>query len=138
VILVTLVGQGATLSRVIRAVRLGGDDDARAEEQQARRALVEEAIRQIDQLYDRWPGHRPLLDQLRAAYLHRAEHLDQLDGAPGSEAEQELVEHKQIRRAVIDAQRAVLAAMRDRGAIDDDVLRNLERELDLEEVRMEA
>jgi hypothetical protein len=28
--------------------------------------------------------------------------------------------------------------MRDRGAIDDDVLRSIERELDLEEVRMEA
>src|SRR5262249_3771707 len=60
VILVTLVGQGATLSRIIRAVHLGGDQDARTEEQQARRKLVEEAIRQIDQLYGRWPGHRPL------------------------------------------------------------------------------
>jgi len=28
--------------------------------------------------------------------------------------------------------------MRDRGAIDDDVLRSIERELDLEEIRMEA
>ena len=57
---------------------------------------------------------------------------------PESEAEQELVEHRQIRRAVIDAQREAVLLMRDRGAIDDDVLRSIERELDLEEVRMEA
>ena len=57
---------------------------------------------------------------------------------PGNEAEQELVEHRQIRSDVIDAQRDALSAMRDRGAIDDDVLRSIERELDLEEIRMEA
>ena len=138
VILVTLVGQGMSLPLVIRAVHLGGDGDARVEEQHARRELVDEAVRRIDALYDQWPGHRPLLDQLRAAYRHRAEHVEQLDQAPGSEAEQELVEHRQIRRSVIDAQREAVLLMRDRGAIDDDVLRSIERELDLEEVRMEA
>ena len=65
-------------------------------------------------------------------------HEDQLDQAPGNEAEQELVEHRQIRRDVIDAQREALADMRDRSAIDDDVLRKIERDLDLEELRMEA
>jgi len=138
VILVTLVGQGMSLPFVIRAVRLGGDEDVRTEEQRARRELVEEALRRIDTLYEQWPGHRPLLDQLRATYRHRAEHIEQLDQAPGSEAEQELVEHRQIRRSVIDAQREAVALMRDRGAIDDDVLRTIERELDLEEARMEA
>jgi monovalent cation/hydrogen antiporter len=138
VILVTLVGQGMTLLNVIRAVRLGGDGDTRGEEQQARRQLVEEALRRIDALYEQWPGHRPLLDQLRAAYRHRAEHVEHFDQMPGSEAEQELVEHRQIRRAVIDVQREAVQRLRDRGAIDDDVLRAIERELDLEEVRMEA
>jgi CPA1 family monovalent cation:H+ antiporter len=138
VILVTLVGQGVTLPLVIRAARLGSDASARAEEQQARRELVDEAVRRIDQLYEQWPGHRPLLDQLRATYLHRAEHFGQFDDVPESAAEQELVEHRQIRRSVIDAQRDAVLLMRDRGAIDDDVLRSIERELDLEEVRMEA
>jgi CPA1 family monovalent cation:H+ antiporter len=57
---------------------------------------------------------------------------------PESPAEQELVEHRQIRRAVIDAQREAVLLMRDRGVIDNEVLRSIERELDLEEVRMEA
>jgi monovalent cation/hydrogen antiporter len=138
VILVTLVGQGLTLPALIRALHLGGDDHLRHEESHARQDLIDAALRRIDELSVRWPDHQPLIEQLRTAYRHRAEHEEQLHEAPGSEAEQELVEHRQIRRAVIDAQRDELMAMRDRGAIDDDVLRLIERDLDLEEVRMEA
>ena len=138
VILVTLVGQGMTLPLVIKLLHLGGDEDERHEESHARQKLIVEAQRRIDELQEQWPDHRPLIDQLREAYRHRAEHEEQLHEAPGNEAEQELVEHRQIRSAVIDAQREKLQEMRDRGVIDDDVLRNIERELDLEEVRMEA
>jgi Na+/H+ antiporter len=138
VILVTLVGQGLTLPLVIKAVGLGSDADGGHEESHARQELIEEALRRIDDLEQKWPDHKPLIDQLRASYKHRAEHEEQLHEAPGNEAEQELVEHRQIRSDVIDAQRDALAAMRDRGAIDDDVLRSIERELDLEEIRMEA
>jgi CPA1 family monovalent cation:H+ antiporter len=138
VILVTLVGQGLTLPLVIRAVGLGSDTDDGHEESHARQELIEEALRRIDDLEKKWPDHRPLIDQLRTSYRHRAEHEEQLHEAPGNEAEQELVEHRQIRSEVIDAQRDALSALRDRGAIDDDVLRSIERELDLEEIRMEA
>ena len=138
VILVTLVGQGLTLPLVIRAVGLGSDADDGHEESHARQELIEEALRRIDDLEKKWPGHKPLIDQLRTSYQHRAEHEEQLHEAPGNEAEQELVEHRQIRSDVINAQRDALSALRDRGAIDDDVLRNIERELDLEEIRMEA
>jgi len=138
VILVTLVGQGLTLPLVIRALGLGSDDDEGHEESHARQDLIEQALQRIDELEKKWPTHRPLIDQLRTSYRHRAEHEEQLHEAPGNEAEQELVEHRQIRSEVIDAQRDALRAMRDRGAIDDDVLRNIERDLDLEEIRMEA
>jgi CPA1 family monovalent cation:H+ antiporter len=138
VILVTLVGQGLTLPLVIKAVGLGSDADEGHEESHARQELIEEALRRIDDLEQKWPNHKPLIDQLRTSYQHRAEHEEQLHEAPGNEAEQELVEHRQIRSDVIGAQREALGAMRDRGAIDDDVLRDIERELDLEEIRMEA
>jgi len=138
VILVTLVGQGLTLPLVIRALGLGSDDDEGHEESHARQELIEQALHRIDELEKKWPTHKPLIDQIRTSYQHRAEHEEQLHEAPGNEAEQELVEHRQIRSDVIDAQRDALRAMRDRGAIDDDVLRNIERDLDLEEIRMEA
>jgi CPA1 family monovalent cation:H+ antiporter len=138
VILVTLVGQGLTLPPLIKAMRFHPDDERTHEESHARQEVIEEALRQIEQLATQWPDHKPLIEQLRSSYRHRAEHEQDLHDAPGTEAEQELVEHRQIRSAVIDAQRDALIAMRDRGAIDDDVMRAIERELDLEEVRMEA
>jgi len=39
---------------------------------------------------------------------------------------------------VIDAERDAIIQLRDRGAINDVVLRRLERDLDLEELRLEA
>jgi hypothetical protein len=48
-----------------------------------------------------------------------------------SEAYQRLV------RELLEAQREVLIGMRDRGEINDEVLRRLERELDLEDSRLE-
>jgi hypothetical protein len=46
--------------------------------------------------------------------------------------------HREIQRTVMDAEREALLRLRADGAIDDDVLRALERELDLEERRIDA
>jgi Na+/H+ antiporter len=138
VILVTLVGQGLTLPLVIRALGLGSDEDEGHEEAHARGELVDIALARIGELYEKWPTHRELLDNLRSTYQHRADHAEQHHEDRGSAAEQELIDHRAIRRDVIDSQREALARLRDAGAIDDDVLRNIERELDLEELRMEA
>jgi CPA1 family monovalent cation:H+ antiporter len=139
VIVFTLVGQGLTLPWLIRALRLGADEGQHAEEASARQRLIEAALRRIEELYPVWPGHRPLLDQLRDTYAHRSEHVErQREAAVSGDEDQELIEHREIRRTVIDAGREALLRLRAEGAIDDDVLRELERELDLEERRMDA
>jgi hypothetical protein len=48
------------------------------------------------------------------------------------------LEHHVIRREVIDAERAAVLGLRERGEIDDETWRRIERDLDLEEPRMEA
>jgi CPA1 family monovalent cation:H+ antiporter len=136
VILVTLVGQGLTLPLVVRWLRLtsdGGDDE---EEARARTAAAEAAVGRIEQLAGEWPGHLELIDTLRGQYSHRATHNE--PDKPQSEAEQELIEHRQIRRAVIEAEREAVLQMREDGAISDEAFRRVERDLDLEELRMEA
>jgi CPA1 family monovalent cation:H+ antiporter len=146
VILVTLGGQGLTLPLVTRLLRIGDDGTAGREEVHARTLAAEAAVARIEELAREWPGHLPLIDTLRSQYVHRATHLDEArlgndgsnDPARDPDAEQELLEHRLIRRAVIDAERGAVLRLRDRGAVNDEVWRRIERDLDLEELRMEA
>ena len=144
VILVTLVGQGLTLPVLIRALRVGEDGTEEHEALHARQVALAAALARIDDLAGEWPDHRPLIDTLRAQYVHRASHSgehthDEHDRpVVESEAEQERLEHALIRRAVIDAEREAVIDLRDRGAIHDSALRSIQRDLDLEELRMEA
>jgi CPA1 family monovalent cation:H+ antiporter len=141
VILATLVGQGLTLPLLIR--KLGIDDGAAAagqEEAYARLVAADAATSELEQLAARWPGHLELIDNLRAQYDHRTRHERLRNDADESsgEAEQELIEHRQIRMSVLDAEREALLGLRERGAISDEVHRVVERDLDLEELRMEV
>ena len=138
VIVLTLVGQGLTLSRLIRAIGVGGDAGMREEEARARARLLAAANERLDELYPVWPGHHPLLDQLRVTYRHRFEHVDRQRDPSGDGHDQELIEHREIRRTIIDAEREALLRLRAEGEVDDEVLRDLEQELDLEERRMDA
>jgi CPA1 family monovalent cation:H+ antiporter len=161
VILVTLVGQGLTLPLVVRMLGLDDDDNGRDQELHARTVAVAAAVGRIEQLANEWPGHLPLVDTLRVTYGHRAGHLNEKHAHEIDEdgqlreldlgldvlenghsrleaAEQELLEHRQIRRSVIDAERDAVLSLRQRGEITDEAWRRIERDLDLEELRMEA
>jgi CPA1 family monovalent cation:H+ antiporter len=139
VIVFTLLGQGLTLPLLIRQLHLGTDLQLHEEETNARQQMIEAATRRIDELYPVWPGHEPLLARLRANYEHRSEHVERRrDAVVSGSEDREAIEHREIQRTVIDAEREALLRLRAEGAIDDDVLRVLERELDLEERRMDA
>lgn len=136
VVFVTLVGQGLTLPWIIE--RLGLREDGRAvdeEEDHARETATRAALDRLEGLAQEWPGHLPLINQLRERYEHANQHI----GASTDEAaDTELIEHRKIRHGLIEAQRMSLIEMRDRGEISDEVQRRVERDLDLEELRMEA
>ncbi|HEY0444303.1 MAG TPA: Na+/H+ antiporter [Candidatus Limnocylindrales bacterium] len=139
VILATLVGQGISLPLVIRRLGIVADGGAAHDEAHVRLAAVEAGVARIEELAVQWPDHLPLIESLRVQYGHRAEHLDELHHeGPETEAEQELLEHREIRRAVIDAEREAILRLRDGGGVTDDAFRAVERDLDLEELRMEA
>jgi CPA1 family monovalent cation:H+ antiporter len=134
VILVTLVGQGLTLPIVIRRLGVRPPSEDGREETVARAAATEAALARLDGLATELPDHLPLIDQLRDRYHHRGEHA----AATSEEADRELLEHQQIRQAVLEAERGTLVELRDRGVIADDVLHRLQREIDLEALRADA
>jgi CPA1 family monovalent cation:H+ antiporter len=139
VILVTLVGQGLTLPWLVRALGVSVDGGTSAQERRARRIAAEAAVARLDELTAEWPTHQPLIDTLRTQYLDRASHFEELPAETSPDtAEQELLEHRQIRRAVLDAERQAVLDLRRRGALDDEAWRHIERDLDLEDLRLDA
>jgi CPA1 family monovalent cation:H+ antiporter len=136
VILVTLVGQGLSLTWLVRVLGLAPDGGTSTQERRAWRVAAEAAIDRIDQLTTEWPTHQPLLESMRTQYEHRTSHLvGPPDGEPDA-AEQELLEHRQIRQAVLEAEREAVLDLRRRGALDDQAWRRIERDLDLEALRL--
>jgi len=138
VIVVTLVGQGLTLPLVVRWAQVDGINLDGDEHTLARGAAYAAGLDAIEQAKNRWPGHLELIDRLEASLRDRTQHLATEDADETAERAQEREEHEAIQRAVISAQRAAVIELRDRRQINDRTLRLVERDLDLEELRMEG
>lgn len=137
VILVTLVVQGLTLPSVIRALGLAGGDDLAPEERYARRLALREALTFLEEgRRGKSEAFTHAYDDLIDRYEHRmadvAEEEEGEHSATKSEIYQELVE---AARGAIQAERSTVIRLRDEGLISDNVMRKVERELDLEESR---
>ena len=134
VILVTVLLQGTTLGPLIRALRLGDDDQVRAQESEDRaRALIARA--QLAALRNLPEGERrhPMLIQ---RYVRRADQTAALISDPD--------EHRAIRAdhhtaiiAVVRAGREALLELSRSGDVPASVLRSIEWEMDLEQVTSE-
>jgi Na+/H+ antiporter len=136
VILATLVGQGLTLPGLIRSLGVtASNDGAEAELAHARLAASEAALVKLEDLRADYPDHLPLIDQLREDIEHEAGHHVLADGTTPNEAEQEALDHRAIRNALLVAQREAVIRLRDDAIINDETLRSIERDLDLEALR---
>ncbi len=138
VILVTLVGQGLTLPRVLRWAGWDGNEPDGDEATVARAAAYQAGLDEIERARPDWPDHAPLFDRLESGLRDRTQHLATEDADETAERRKERIEHETIQRGVIAAQRTAVIELRDGGGINDQTLRLIERELDLEELRMEG
>jgi CPA1 family monovalent cation:H+ antiporter len=138
VILVTLVGQGLTLPLVLRWAHWDGTEPDGDEATSARAAAYQAGLDEIDRARPDWPTHQPLLDRLESGLRDRTQHLATEDPDETADRRQERLEHEEIQQGIIAAQRTAVIELRDRGEINDQTLRAIERELDLEELRMEG
>jgi len=135
VIVATLVGQGLTLPWVIRKLRMTATGDGmEAEETHARLAAVDAGLVRVKELREEYPDHMPLLDQIVDELEHEVSHVAPRD-IPLDEAQREALDHRAIRAAVRHAEREAVIQLRDDGVINDETLRRIELELDLEAVR---
>ena len=139
VILVTLVLQGITLTPLVRALGLEGSAGPNCEEQEARRIVTEAALSYLEstrpQPSDEQPDNEPddIYEDLIGHYRHRLASL-----RPGEENQEHAVHHQrfiEVSRETAEIERQTAVRLRNEGRINDQVLRRLERELDLNESR---
>jgi Na+/H+ antiporter len=142
VIFATLVAQGLTLPLLIR--RLGIEDDGAGEREElhARREAADAAIAHLRRLNDEDWTREDTVNRMIGLYEFRNRRLTQRAGElDGDEDEDDLDErsrgYQRMVREVLDAQRRRIIELRDEGVISDEVMHALERELDLEDQRLE-
>jgi NhaP-type Na+/H+ or K+/H+ antiporter len=141
VILVTLVGQGLTLPALIR--RLGVREDGaeeEAEEVRARLSTSRAALERLDELaVEEWIRD-DTIERVRSTFLFRqrrfkvrAGKLDDEDGI-----EDRSLAYQRLMHELYAVQRRAVVELRNGGEISNDVMHRIERELDLEESRLEV
>jgi CPA1 family monovalent cation:H+ antiporter len=141
VIFATLVLQGLSLPAVIRWAGLHDDGAEVREELLARRRATQAALDRIEELKAVEWTRDDTLDRMRGLYEFRARRLTRRAGESEQEEEEDMEQrsrrYQKIVRQVLDAQRGVIVELRNRGEISNDVMHRIERELDLEDERLE-
>jgi CPA1 family monovalent cation:H+ antiporter len=141
VIFATLVLQGLTLPWLIRRLDIQDDGVAAREELIARKEATRAAIAHLERLGAEDWTRDDTVERMTRLYEFRHRRLRQRAGVPLEDEEDNLdersVSYQRVVREVLDAQRRRIIELRNQGEISDDVLHALERELDLEDQRLE-
>jgi len=139
VILGTVVVQDLTLPRLIGLLKL--EDDSRLEEKEDTKARIhaaEAALVRLEELVDEEWVRADTADRLRGLYeFRRSRFRARFDGADDGTIEQRSTDYQRLLRELLHAERAAVRVLRRERRISDEVMRRVERDLDLEEARLE-
>jgi Na+/H+ antiporter len=137
VILVTLVGQGLTLPVLARRFRSGADQGIPDAERRARLEVLHAGRARLEA--EARSGRLPdeVTDALEATYAARIRRLERPDADEEVESyERVLSDERTLRQELLAAERRRLLELRDQEGLGLNVLRRIERDLDLEEARL--
>ena len=139
VILGTLVLQGLTLPAVIRRLRLEDDGVSDKEEIKARIHAAEAALGRLEELAGEDWVRDDTAERMRGLYRFRASRFaarfdDEDDGA----LEERSQNYQRLRRELLDAERRAVVDLRRQGRINDSVMNRVQRDLDLEDARLDV
>jgi monovalent cation/hydrogen antiporter len=139
VILATLVLQGLSLPLVIRLLHLEEDGTAAKEETKARIYAARMAVERLEELAGEDWVREDTAERLRGLYRFRenrfsARYDDEDDGA----IEQQSQNYQRLRRELLDAERRAVVDLRRQGKINDDIMNLVQRDLDLEDARLDV
>jgi CPA1 family monovalent cation:H+ antiporter len=135
VIVVTLVLQGITLPPLIRVLGLAGAAGPNCEEQEARRIAIDAAVSFLEEAKVKDDAESAgLYEDLASHYRKRLASL-----RPDDENPKDITDHEryiELSLETLRVERETAIRLRNEGRINDEVLRRIERELDLSEARL--
>jgi CPA1 family monovalent cation:H+ antiporter len=138
VIFVTLVGQGLTLSPLLRWLKIEEEGDETRHELEIRLRALEAGLKELQRALraERDDHAREDIDGLINEYDRRIEHLRaNLDGAVPAARVADVI-HTSAEVEALRAERREIMSLRDRGEIPDDIFRRIQYDLDLAESRL--
>jgi CPA1 family monovalent cation:H+ antiporter len=139
VILGTLVVQGLTLPLVIRAIGLESDGLEEKEDAKARVHAAEAALARLEELLGEDWVREETAERLRGLYGFRRDRFaSRFDAESDGAIEEQSQAYQRLRRELLEAERAAIVQLRRQGVINDDVMRRLQRDLDLEDARLDV
>jgi monovalent cation/hydrogen antiporter len=139
VIFGTLVLQGLTLPAVVKILGLEDEGRAEKEETKARLYAAEAALARLEELAEEDWVREDTLERLRGLFGFRRERFrSRFDPESDGAIEDRSAAFQRLTRELLDAERNAVFELRRTGRIDDDVMRRVVRDLDLEEARLDA
>ena len=137
VILATLVIQGLSLPVLIRVLGLEDDHIGEKEETHGRIQVAEAALQRLDELADEGWVREDTTERVRGMYTYRRNRFASRFDGDLEGVEERSAAYQRLMVELLAAQRLRLVTMRDEGSIGDEVMHRIERDLDLEESRLE-
>jgi monovalent cation/hydrogen antiporter len=138
VIFATLVLQGLTLPKLIRALHLERDDREEREELRARLVATQAALARIEELGGEEWTRDDTIERMAGLYDYRRRRLKARAGKIEDDGyEDRSAAYQRLVHEVLEAQRRAIVGLRNDGTISNDVMHRIERELDLEDQRLE-
>ena len=138
-ILVTLVVQGLSLPFIVRALGLEEPRRWSDEEAVARMEAAQSALDRLDQIEAEERASEGQLKRLRDLYRGRFRMCQAVLGGEDPETaarEQLIADYGELRRELIGIERDELLSLRGAGRLRNQTMRQIERDLDLEEARI--
>ena len=138
VILVTLVGQGLTLPYLIRAIRIEDDGGAEREDAKARIKAAQAALARLEELEAEGWVLEDTAERARGQYRFRANRFAaRYQGSDDDGVEARSQQYQRLRRELLEAERQAVLHLRNDGTITEEVMRRVERDIDLEDLRLD-
>jgi len=138
VVLATLVVQGLSLPGVVRVLGLEEDEGDVREEAKARIHAAEAALGRLDELVDEGWVRPDTAERVRGGCDFRSNRFRaRLDDADDRELEERSLAYQRLRRELLDAERGAVVALRNEGKISEEVMQRVQRDLDLEDSRLD-